>query len=835
MTSLTHKFLLGVGLMTIAVTAFAAVAGFVVFQQQLQARELRYLQDYVSERVANEERRFSDLTSLHRAAADALALRIAHMTPADATRRFERDFPLRPDGSRRTPDAAFDGMFESDGDLVHGMGGFIARGRPVSAADKAMFAAAFQVVAHTGEIVHREYSNFYFFTPDNRMVMFGPDRPDKLLFYRRDAPADLDIRHEQMVEITTPAANPDRRTRCTSLQRLLQNTHGERLATACVTPVDLNGRHVGAFGSSIVLTGYFMQAIGRAMPGASNLIVSSQGDLIAYPGFATPGRASEATIARYQHELHLKTLIAEVARSGRRTGAVISPDGKQIVAFGLLSGPDWYFLVTYPRAAVASSAAQSASWILIIGLLAAIAETALVVFMARKTIAIPLNQLVESAEADPQGRKAIVGEAALERRTDEIGLLARTLRTSRERVEEVLGSLEQRVSERTAELELANQEKSRFLANMSHELRTPLNGVVAVSEVLAREQKTIRTREMAELIVSSGRLLERVLSDILDFSKIEAGQMRLELAPFDLGQLTAGIAGLHRASAHAKGLDFRWSVAPAAEGVYRGDAVRLTQVLSNLLSNAVKFTETGAVELAVDRSVNGLSFKVRDSGIGFDEEARRKLFRRFEQADASITRRFGGTGLGLAICRSLVEMMDGEIIVTSEPGQGSTFEVAVPMERVGDVQPVAPDAKPARELVSNNVRILLAEDHPANQRVVQLLLEPLGVDLTIVEDGQAALDRLANESFDVVLMDMQMPVMDGLTATTALRVREAAAGAARTPVIMLTANALDDHVKASVDAGADRHLSKPIRADALIGAISEVIAEREAALAEEVA
>ncbi|MEI9965463.1 MAG: response regulator [Caulobacteraceae bacterium] len=249
----------------------------------------------------------------------------------------------------------------------------------------------------------------------------------------------------------------------------------------------------------------------------------------------------------------------------------------------------------------------------------------------------------------------------------------------------------------------------------------------------------------------------------------------------------------------------------------------------------MKFTDAGGVELAVDRSVKGLSFKVRDSGIGFDEEARRKLFRRFEQADASITRRFGGTGLGLAICRSLVEMMDGEIIVTSEPGQGSTFEVAVPMERVGDVQPVAADAKPVQEMVSDDLRVLLAEDHPANQRVVQLLLEPLGVDLTIVEDGQAALDRLASERFDVVLMDMQMPVMDGLTATIALRLHEAATGAARTPVIMLTANALDDHIKASVEAGADRHLSKPIRADALIGAISEVIAEREAAVIEEVA
>ena len=822
MTSLTHKFLLGVGLMTVAVTAFAAVAGFVVFQQQLEGRELRYLQNYVAERAANEERRFSDLTSLHHAAADALAARMKRIPPTEAARRFDLYFPLKADGTRRTSDAAFDGMPQPDGDLIHGMGGFIANGRAVSAADKAMFVAAFEVVAHTGEVVHRDYDNFYFFTPDNRMVMFGPDRPDRLLFYRRDAPADLDIRKEQMVEITRPAANPDRRTRCTSLQRLLQNTHGERLATACVTPMDLNGRHVGAFGSSMVLTGYFMQAIGRSLPGASSLIVSAQGDLIAYPGFATPGRASEATLARYETLLHLRALTAEIARSGQRTGAVISPDGKQIVAYGLLNGPDWYFLVTYPRAAVAASAAQSASWILLIGLLASIAETALVVAMARRTIAMPLNRLVESAKTDPQGHNT-AGDETLERRTDEIGLLARTLRTGRERVEEVLGSLEQRVGERTAELELANQEKSRFLANMSHELRTPLNGVVAVSEVLAREQKTARAREMAELIVSSGRLLERVLSDILDFSKIEAGQMRLELAPFDLGQLTAGIAGLHRASAHAKNLDFRWSVAPDAAGVYRGDSVRLTQVLSNLLSNAVKFTDTGGVELSVDRSIQGLSFKVRDSGIGFDEEGRRKLFRRFEQADASITRRFGGTGLGLAICRSLVEMMDGEIIVTSEPGQGSTFEVAIPLERVGDSQAASADAAPAQAMVAGDVRVLLAEDHPANQRVVQLLLEPLGIDLTIVEDGQAALDRLTRERFDVVLMDMQMPVMDGLSATIALRLHEGATGAARTPVIMLTANALDGHVKASREAGADRHLSKPIRADALITAISEVL------------
>ncbi len=829
MTSVTRKFLLSVGLMTAGVTTFAVVAAFIVFQQDLEKREVVHLQDYVGERVANEERRFSDLMDVHRAAGDALRARAADLTPATASRLFDEEYPLQPDGTRRSRDRAFDGFVQPDGDRVYGMGAFISRGREVSARDKALLVAAFDVVGHTGEILRQDYDNFYFFTPDSRLVMFAPDRPDKLIYYRRTAPADMDVSHEQMIRLTEPAANPRRLTRCTSLQRLLQDNHGERLATACVTPVDVNGVHVGAFGSSIVLTSYFMQAINRALPGASNLIVSGEGDLIAYPGFATPGRVTEAALARYERTLGLAALTAKIRKTGMRHGVVISPDGRQIVAYGVLDGPEWYFLVTYPRSALMWSAARSASWVLLIGMLAGLMETALVVLMARRTVAQPLRRLVDYAEAATPGRVPEPLVASLERRGDEIGLLARAFQAAQARGDEVLESLEHRVRERTAELELANQEKSRFLANMSHELRTPLNGVVAVSEVLAREQTSSRNRELAELIVSSGRLLERVLSDILDFSKIEAGQMRLEMGEFDLEQLTSRIAELHRASAEAKDLYFNWSVQPEAAGVYRGDSVRLTQILSNLLSNAAKFTDTGGIALTVAGVDGRLEFSVRDSGIGFDDETRQRLFRRFEQADTSITRRFGGTGLGLAICQSLAQLMGGAIRVESEPGRGSTFTVSLRLERVSDPVFTAEQAPEEQDDIESEISILLAEDHPANQRVVQLLLEPFGVRLAIAGDGQDALDRLMLERFDVVLMDMQMPMMDGLTATAALRRHEEETGAPRTPVIMLTANALDEHVKAGLDAGADRHLSKPIRADALIGAIQDVLSARETA------
>jgi len=434
----------------------------------------------------------------------------------------------------------------------------------------------------------------------------------------------------------------------------------------------------------------------------------------------------------------------------------------------------------------------------------------------------PVERLAASCEPEAFGLTQRPDVRDVERRKDEIGVLATALRTEREKTVAVMASLEDRVSERTAQLERANTEKSRFLANMSHELRTPLNGVIAISETLAGKQTTAKGRELAELIVSSGRLLERVLTDILDFSKIEAGEISLARDEFSMQRLVGGIAELHRASAQGKGLGFRWTVASEAEGRFAGDTVRITQVLSNLLSNAVKFTEAGEVALEVIAYGEEVRFQVSDTGIGFDEETGARLFRRFEQADASIRRRFGGTGLGLAISRSLIELMGGRIVVQSTPGRGSTFSVYVPLERLeGEAAEEGGDQAPALDIAG--CRVLVAEDHPTNQKVVELILESVGVSPTIVENGQQAIDLLKTERFDVVLMDMQMPELDGLSATMLLREYERETGSKRTPVIMLTANALDEHIRSSHEAGADLHLSKPIHAQALIESIMSAI------------
>ncbi len=823
MRSLSRRFLIGLAITSLAVTVLAAVGGFFVFERELESRQIGFLADYVRERGANIDKRFSHLSDHHRAASEELSRRMAALDPATADRLLEAHFPLQADGTRRTRPADFDGRQTSEGAYVYGVGGFLRDAKSLTVEEKTALVAAYGVVADFGQSMHADYDNFYFFTPKTRLVMFGPDRPDRLMFYRHDAPADLDVSGEEMAKITLPRNDPLRQTRCTNLQRLIQDNHGERLATGCLTPVYVSGRFVGSFGSSLELTGFFLNAVKTTLPGATNVVVTDKAELIAYPGFETPGRASPETIEHYQRAMSLNDVVKAIHVDGRTRGVIASPDGRNIVAFSRLAGPDWYLLMTYPKSAMRASAAKSASWVLVIGLIAAALQTALVVGLARRSIVLPLQRLAAASEPNADGeidRSAPLPETG---RNDEIGVLARALQTEREEVRETLASLEARVLARTAELEKANAEKSRFLANMSHELRTPLNGVIAISETLAAQQSTTHGRELAEVIVSSGRLLEQVLTDILDFSKIEAGEITLAREAFPMEGVVRRIAELHRASAENKGLELSWRIDAAAEGQWMGDPVRLTQVLSNLLSNAVKFTDAGAVRLEVTGGDEGVSFAVSDTGIGFDDEVKARLFRRFEQADASIRRRYGGTGLGLAISRSLVELMGGAIAVDSAPGQGSRFGFGLPLEHATAAQTTVESAA-ATEISLQGVRVLLAEDHPTNQKVIQLILGAVGVELETVENGAAALDRLGAQTYDMVLMDMQMPEMDGLTATRMLRERERAAGARRTPVIMLTANAMDEHVRASLTAGADEHLSKPIRAASLFDAMARMLA-----------
>ncbi|WP_232216239.1 ATP-binding protein [Brevundimonas sp. BAL3] len=393
-----------------------------------------------------------------------------------------------------------------------------------------------------------------------------------------------------------------------------------------------------------------------------------------------------------------------------------------------------------------------------------------------------------------------------------------------------------------AEAEAANRAKSDFLANMSHEVRTPLNGVIGIVDALARTELSSAQREMVTLIQGSGSTLERLVSDFLDVSKVEAGRLELEIREFDLEEVLRGVLEIARIRADAKGLAFRVDYGPTARGLLQGDSVRIRQILDNLLSNAVKFTSDGEVSVRIEvlegatpDDPTGLSVEVRDTGVGFDSTTATP-FERFSQTDKTITRRFGGTGLGLTIVKALVEAMGGEIHAESQPGAGAVFSIVIPLARSLTLADY--DQRLGRSLAPGPVndvlggidtdrplRILLAEDNPTNQKVVDLLLAPFGVELTIVENGELAVQAFTENPFDLVLMDMQMPVMDGLAATQAIRDYERnSPERARVPIAMLSANAMEHHRLAAAKAGADLHIAKPVTALALLAGIEHALA-----------
>ena len=372
-----------------------------------------------------------------------------------------------------------------------------------------------------------------------------------------------------------------------------------------------------------------------------------------------------------------------------------------------------------------------------------------------------------------------------------------------------------------AQAEAANQAKSLFLANMSHEIRTPLNGVAAVADVLAASSLTEAQRELVELIQASARTVDHLLAEILELSRIEAGRAERVSAPFHLGDALRERARLHGAVAVAKGLVLKLEIDPGAEMWVEGDAARLQRILDALLSNATKFTDAGEVRLAAAAlDEDRFRLEVRDTGPGFDLAEAPRLFERFTQGDNSATRRHGGTGLGLAIARECAILLDARLDVDSSPGRGAVFRLEVPLARAEE--PAEPSC-PSDAATADEFRALIVDDNATNRKVLELILAQVGASWMSVEDGRQAVEACRDNCFGVVLMDIQMPVMDGLAATREIRRMEAERNQPVTPVIIVSANCMPEHVAAGAEAGAQEHLTKPVNARSLIAAISHVL------------
>ncbi|WP_374327001.1 ATP-binding protein [Azonexus sp.] len=474
-----------------------------------------------------------------------------------------------------------------------------------------------------------------------------------------------------------------------------------------------------------------------------------------------------------------------------------------------------------------------------------------------RSILLPINRLIGTTRQIAAGQ--LEARAAVDV-DDEIGELARSFNRMTDSLRALQLGLEQRVDERTAQLaeanaalrdyqghleamvdertselltakeaaEAASRAKTSFLANMSHELRTPMNGILGMIALALKQVAEPRPREQLDKARRSAERLLAILNDILDLSRIEADRLHLEQAPFRLAGVLDNIDILFAHRAAEKGLRLRIDLPPVLAAVsLLGDALRLGQILINLVGNAIKFSERGDVALRVSRRDGGdglaeLRFEVEDSGIGISSADQQRIFAAFEQADGSMTRKYGGSGLGLAICRQLVELMDGDIGVVSTPGQGSVFWFVVRLPEVAAAEPLpsaGPDTQENEAALRADFagrRILLVDDEPISREVGEILLAGAGLQVDTAEDGEQALAFARQQSYDLILMDMQMPNRNGIDATRAIRAESLNR---RTPILAMTANVFDSDREACLAAGMNDHLAKPLTPEALFAAV----------------
>ncbi|MBB4659764.1 response regulator [Parvularcula dongshanensis] len=816
------------GWMLAGVAAVTGIAAgwvcFVLSTDYIADRAVAVESRFMIERGRRADRPFARVSDAHATANAEYEDLLAGLTDAEVEATFADAFELRPDGTTRLSDRYYEGTTLS-GRHYESFAAFVAPGE-VTLDRKRRMVAALEAIRTAAAAFEGKVESIALALPDNDMVVFAPDRPDRLSYYRYDAPSDFAV-WGYVVE----SLDPSGRTVCEGPVQVGWDPTGRSLAASCQTAIIEGDEIVGAWDTTLALNSRLLSLLETEAEVASSLVATTDGTVIVAPELGFSATATPEQIEHLGRLYPVATLTDELEAQEEGAGAFVSADGRWIVRYHHFTGPDWVLIDLIERRTIMMSLLRAPLFVTLLLLGSLLAQAFLVGLFIRRRFIRPLGDIAavfgrpvdEQRLDDPKLVMAC-------QKPDEIGILAGTLVAAKRDHDALIETLEERVRERTEKYKAASKAKSDFLANMSHEIRTPMNGILGMAELLSQTEMTERQQLFADTIFKSGNALLTVINDVLDFSKIDAGRLELDPHPFDLREAVEDVATLLTTTAQDKGVEIVVRCDPNLPASLIGDGGRIRRIVTNLTGNAVKFTPEGYVKIDVRKARGSESrwrIEVRDTGIGIPEDKLETIFEEFAQAEESTTRIYGGTGLGLTICRRLAEMMGGRIGVDSTLGAGSTFWVELPL-------PVADDTGTAPIGMQQlpTARVLLVDDVDVNLDILEEQCRSWGLLPTRAAGGREAielLDRTATDGhpFEAVVLDYHMPEVDGLDVARHIAQSEMLS---MTKVVVLSSADDDASIAAFREIGTEGYLVKPVRALQLYRALTNAFARSNPAL-----
>lgn len=832
---------MAIGLRISLVIGMLSIAGFFVVQQILENRIVAKLEYAAKTRAFEESELFRTVERAHKSSSRMLNSLLAQSPATNIA--FDDLFEDSGDNIFRSRDSLYDGAMLKGNFHVDGTAGIIPDANTVTEAEKVLLAAAFQVTVQVGSSYFPELQSYYFFTPKGRLIIRAPNRPDNLLFYRKNSPPDFSITEMELITVTKPGVNPQREFRCTNLQPIAYDPTGRSWTTGCHTPFDINGKHVGAFGSSIRLDKLLAKSVISPIEGGEAMIILANGQLVVHPRLTTQGGDNMQHLdIPNSANADMKAIYNNIQQhSGEKVSVSYIDAIDSYVAIGLVEGLNGYFVISYPRTHIAAEAGDAAVKILAVGLIALLLALFTLARTLRRTVTEPLDLLNIRTKQLALGKFDAKTTADPTQSKGEISRLAASTEKMAGQLSQIVQNLEETIEDRTSDLAKARDEAERasaaktdFLANMSHEVRTPLTGIIGMLELL--EQETLSDSAVTHLSMAqkSSRLLLSLVNDILDISRLEAGKISVHLSNVDIKIAIQDTIDSLALLAKQKNLSMDVIDEIGAPLWLRTDPKIIRQILINLVGNAIKFTDEGSVTIKLNsravEQTEWFTLTVIDTGHGLPAKDFETLFNRFEQASAPGNAEINGTGLGLTIVKEFVELLSGTIDCKSKPNQGSIFSVTIPAAR-GQAENTAPIpvAQSATNSPLDGIRLLAVDDSTVNRIIIGHLCERLGATIKLFENGEKLIEHLQDadnaRAYDVLLLDINMPGINGVE--TLAKIRGLRNQAAELPAIALTADAIDGTEERLRKAGMNGYVSKPIASHLLSAAILEVAGQME--------